>query len=665
MGERSSRPVLAALLFAVALVEVMIAIGGGIASDRGWGFLLNHFVVTNALIGGSLAVAGLPIAWQRSHNPIGWLLLAGGVCYAGSAAAFSLLAWGSYAGDERPFWRLIATWANLSWPWAIAGCVPMILLLFPTGQLLSRRWLWTVPVVALNAILFAATAVFPAENLAADLGVRAYLVWPLFESFVWLGPVTELLGDLVYGAAALSLIVRYIRGDDRIRRQMLWLLLAVGVVFVTWALPDLLGFQTPVTLFAIALIPIAIMIAILRYQLLDIRLVVSRFALYLLLSATVIAGYLGLITVLDRALGGERTAVESAIIVLVLAAIFNPLRVWLQRRVDRLFYGSRQDPARAMADVGSRLGEHPAGGTGLEAALSALCESLRVPAAAIVVKGNVLAKIGDLSSEPYVAPLRRGTTEIGELLINPRTGERRLPKTDQRIVALLADLLAIALQATQMADELVQSRSGLITAREEERQRLRRDLHDGLGPALTGVMLKAAAARRLATTEPAKSAELLRELERNVATAIADVRGLVDELRPPVLDGRGLVGALQDYVDSVQTPSGPRLQFTSDGVADLGHLPESVEVAAYRIATEALTNVLRHAHADSATIALWIDDKQLQMKITDDGIVRTPWSAGIGLSSLRERAVALGGRMSAGPTEGGGEVRVTLPLVGP
>jgi signal transduction histidine kinase len=302
---------------------------------------------------------------------------------------------------------------------------------------------------------------------------------------------------------------------------------------------------------------------------------------------------------------------------------------------------------------------------GLEAALSALCESLRVPAAAIVVKGNVLAKIGDLSSEPYVAPLRRGTTEIGELLINPRTGERRLPKTDQRIVALLADLLAIALQATQMADELVQSRSGLITAREEERQRLRRDLHDGLGPALTGVMLKAAAARRLATTEPAKSAELLRELERNVATAITDVRGLVDELRPPVLDGRGLVGALQDYVDSVQTPSGPRLKFTSDGVADLGQLPGSVEVAAYRIATEGLTNVLRHAHADSATIALWIDDKQLQMKITDDGIVRTPWSAGIGLSSLRERAVALGGRMSAGPTEGGGEVRVTLPLVGP
>jgi hypothetical protein len=177
MRERSDRAVLAPILFAVALTEIVIAISAGIASDRGWSFLLNHFVVTNAVIGGSLAIAGWPIAWQRPRNPIGWLLLAGGVCYAGSAAAFSLLAWGSYAGDERPFWRLIATWANVSWPWAITCCVPMILLLFPTGRFLSPRWRWTVPIVALNAILFAATSLFPRDNLAASLGVPAYLVW--------------------------------------------------------------------------------------------------------------------------------------------------------------------------------------------------------------------------------------------------------------------------------------------------------------------------------------------------------------------------------------------------------------------------------------------------------------------------------------------------------
>jgi two-component system, NarL family, sensor kinase len=191
---------------------------------------------------------------------------------------------------------------------------------------------------------------------------------------------------------------------------------------------------------------------------------------------------------------------------------------------------------------------------------------------------------------------------------------------------------------------------------------LRRDLHDGLGPALTGVMLKAAAARRLISTTPAEAAELIRDLELNVAAAIADIRGLVDELRPPVLDGRGLVGALRDYVDSVQNPTGLPIQLSTDGVADLGHLPESVELAAYRIATESLTNVLRHAHADSASIALWADENQLQLKITDNGKIRAPWTAGVGLSSMRQRVAALGGRISTGPSEGGGEVRVSLPL---
>jgi two-component system NarL family sensor kinase len=319
--------------------------------------------------------------------------------------------------------------------------------------------------VALNAILFAATGVFPSDNLAADLGIRAYLMWPRFETFVWLGPVIEVVGDVVYGAAVLSLILRYVRGDDRIRRQMLWLVLAVGILLVAWTVPDLLGIQTPLSLFAIAQIPIAIVIAILRYQLLDIRLVVSRFALYLVLSALVIAGYLGLIALLDRLLGGGRTAEESALVVLVLAMIFHPVRIWLQRRVDRLFYGSRQDPVRALAEVGSRLGADAYGSSGFEGALAALCETLRIPAAAIHLNGTALASVGEPSSEPYVEPLRRGTTEVGELLVSPRIGERKLPKADQHIVALLADPLAVAVQATQLAGELVESRADLITTR--------------------------------------------------------------------------------------------------------------------------------------------------------------------------------------------------------
>ena len=355
------------------------------------------------------------------------------------------------------------------------------------------------------------------------------------------------------------------------------------------------------------------------------------------MSALVIASYLGLITLLDRALGGDRTAVESAIIVLVLAVIFNPVRIWLQRRVDRLFYGSRQDPVRALAEVGSRLGTDSSGGIGLEGALAALCDTLRFPAAAIRVNATVLASVGEPSNEPYVAPLRRGTTEVGELLVGPRIGERSCSKPISALLHCSPIFSRSPYRLPSWLTSWSSPRADLITAREEERQRLRRDLHDGLGPALTGVMLKAAAARRLAITEPTKSVDLLRDLERNVAAAIADVRGLVDELRPPVLDGRGLVGALQDYMDTVQTPSSPRLQLSTDGVAGLEHLPESVEVAAYRIVTESLTNVLRHAQADSASVTLCAGRRSVTHEDHRQWHGAGTVDPGVGLSSMRER----------------------------
>ena len=260
-------------------------------------------MVTNALIGASLAVAGWPIGWQRPRNPIGWLLLAGGICYASSAAAFALLAWGSHPGDLRPSLALVGTWANVSWPWAIAGLLPMALILFPDGHFLSRHWRWVLVPAVLGTSLFAGQALFGSDNLAADLGVRSYLIWPAFGTVVWVGVLTSVLNNIVFGAAVVSLAVRFSRGDDRTRRQLLWLLLAVGVLIIAFTVPDLVGKQTPASLFAICLVPLSITVAVLRYQLLDIRLVVSRFVLYLLLSGLVIATYLGLVALLHRFVG--------------------------------------------------------------------------------------------------------------------------------------------------------------------------------------------------------------------------------------------------------------------------------------------------------------------------------------------------------------------------
>ena len=655
----SRRPLLAGLALALALAQVLISLAAGAASGRSWDFLLNHFVVTNAVIGGSLAVAGWPIAWQRPRNPIGWLLLAGGVCYSGSAAATALLAWGSQPSDDRPFWRLVGTWANIAWPWAITFFIPLTLLLFPTGRFLSLAWRWLLVPTFVGSVLFAASGLFPADNLAAEFGVRSYLMWPGFADLPGVELISGLGTNIALAGAALSLIIRFWRGNDSIRRQLLWLLLAVAIVLIGFTVPDWLGVHTVASLFAIALIPVSISIAVLRHQLLDIRLVVSRFALYLLLSGLVIGGYVGLVALLDRAAGLPDTRAGSAFVVLALAIAFNPVRVWLQRRVDRLFYGSRQDPVQMLAAVGSQLSGEA---NGLQGALRTLCETLRLPSATVRVSGVVVAEVGPTAVSPYVLELRRGDDIVGLLEIGLRRGERRLGSADQRVIEPLANLLAVAVQATSLAAQLQTSRAGVLTAREEERRRLRRDLHDGLGPRLTGVILKAGAARRLRDTDPQQSSALLAELERDTATAIDDIRRLVYELRPPALDELGLVGALREYAASLShdEPGGLQLQVRAGQPVD--QLPAAIEVAAFRIATESLTNVVRHAGASHATLDIEVACGELRMRIADNGTAKDHWPVGIGLLSMRERADQLGGHFDAGPGPVGGQVAVILPL---
>jgi two-component system NarL family sensor kinase len=655
----SRRPLLAGLALAVALAQVLISLTAGAASGRSWDFLLNHFVVTNAVIGGSLALAGWPIAWQRPRNLIGWLLLAGGVCYSGSAAATALLAWGSRPPDNRPFWRLVGTWANISWPWAITLFLPLTLLLFPTGRFLSPAWRWILVPTVVGSVLFAGTGLFPADNLAAEFGVRSYLMWPGFAALPGVELISSVGTDIALSGAALCLVIRFWRGNDSIRRQLLWLLLAVAIVLVGFTVPDWLGVRTSASLFAIALIPVSISIAVLRHQLLDIRLVVSRFALYLLLSGLVIGGYVGLVTLLDRAAGVPENLGSSALIVLALAIAFNPLRLWFQRRVDRLFYGSRQDPVRTLVAIGRQLSGEA---NGLQGALQALCDTLRLPSATLQVDGEVVAEVGSPAPSPCVIELRHGDDIVGRLEVGLRRGERRLGSADQRVIEPLANLLAVAVHATSLAAQLQTSRAGVLTAREEERRRLRRDLHDGLGPRLTGVILKAGVARRLVDTDIQQSSALLAELEHDTQTAIEDIRRLVYELRPPALDELGLVGALREYAASLShhEPGGLQLQVRAGQRVD--QLPAAIEVAAFRIATESLTNVVRHAGASVATLDIDVADGELRMRIADNGTAKHHWPAGVGLLSMRERADQLGGHFAAGPGPAGGQVAVSLPL---
>ncbi|NUP63092.1 MAG: two-component sensor histidine kinase, partial [Nonomuraea sp.] len=245
----------------------------------------------------------------------------------------------------------------------------------------------------------------------------------------------------------------------------------------------------------------------------------------------------------------------------------------------------------------------------------------------------------------------------GELIVGLRAGEHRLAPADARVLALLAVPLAAAVHATGLSVELQRSREHIVAAREEERRRLRRDLHDGLGPVLTGVVYQADAAGNLiANGSPGQAAELVARLRGQVTGAIEDIRRLVYGLRPPALDELGLVGAVRQQADHLA------LDVAVDAPEDLSRLSAAVEVAAYRIVTEALSNAVRHAGAVRADVRITLADR-LEIEVVDRGGDGTgDWRAGVGLRSMRERAAELGGTCHAGPYDGGGRVLARLPL---
>ena len=487
---------LAVGLFAVAVLEVLTTVVGALLSGLGWDTLRDDLVLSNALLGLMLAVPGFLLAGHRPGNPIGWLLLGGGVGYATSAAGYVVLVLGTEPGESGLGWRLVATATNFGWPWAVGLSIPLSLLLFPDGRPLGPRWRWLVGIAVVNGVLFSILIGVPAGGLSTSAGVEGLpaLTAPwLRVAWTWL----TVPGLIIYALGLVSLVLRYRRGDAVLRQQIGWVLLAVIALVVLqvasalWPGDDWLG------ILSLGLLPIGITVAILRANLLDIRIVVSRSLLYLVLTGGIALTYLGLVAVLSWLSLGLNTG-AAVVATVIIAVAFNPLRVRLQRLLDRAFYGARRDPVRALVAVGERLEVVAAPhGDGLTGVLEAVCSTLRLPWAAIVVDGVEVAGYGTAPPDRHGVPIRAGGEPVGELVVGLRPGEARIAAADERVLSMLAAPIGVAVQANTLAAEVGRSRERIISSREEERRRLRRDLHDGLGPVLTGVVLNAETALRV------------------------------------------------------------------------------------------------------------------------------------------------------------------------
>jgi signal transduction histidine kinase len=295
--------------------------------------------------------------------------------------------------------------------------------------------------------------------------------------------------------------------------------------------------------------------------------------------------------------------------------------------------------------------------------LQGVCETLRLPWASLRVEDGVeVASFGRPADASEQVPLEHEGQRVGALLVGVRSGEDALGVADRQVLEVLAAPVAVALHAVLLSQELQRSRERLVAAREEERRRLRRDLHDGLGPVLTAVTLKADAARSALEVAPDRTDGLLAELRGDANQAIGDLRRVIYDLRPASLDELGLLGALSQQIDQFARQG---LSITLHAPPALPVLPAAVEVAAYRICTEALTNVARHAYAHHVSIVVAIDGA-LCLEVRDDGTASTAngdrWRPGIGLMSMAERVAEVGGTLQADPTPTGGRVSASLPL---
>jgi len=649
---------LAAGLGVLALAEITAA--GVLSVIIGWSWrdALDAFVVTNGVMGLAFAACGSIIAWHRPRNPIGWLFVASGVAQATTAviAPLGQLLLNSHAPTASL--RVLLTVFNVSWPWAIGLGIPVALLLFPDGRALSRRWRWVVIAVIVTAPLFTlemATSPSPSEP-----GMPVpYLTIPFYADLQPLWTAVEVRGLLAIGLGLVCLGLRYRRGTEVERRQLLWLLLAVMIALVATIPWGFVAGTPVVVLFAIPLIPLAVTVAIVRHRLLDIRLIVSRALSWLMLSLAVVVAYAALVALLDRLVSNQIG--RSAAATVVLALLAAPLLPRLQRLVDRAMYGDRDNPTAAVSQVGAQLSTQDAGLPGVVTAVRA---ALRLPYVAIERDGQTVASDGHAGPMTRTWPLTFGGQTVGMLRFALRAGEQELSAADGRVLGVLASPIAAALHTSVVSADLQASRERLVGAREEERRRLRRDLHDGLGPTLTGIAFSADAAANLIDVDPEQTRRLLGALRTTTRAAIADVRRLVDDLRPPALDELGLVGALQRRADQLAwradgTPV--QVQVQVDTPAEVPVLPAAVEVATYRIATEALTNVVRHSQATTARVRLhW--GTEWEVSVSDDGAAGEDWTPGVGLHAMAERAAELGGSFHAGPSPDGGRVRASFPL---
>jgi signal transduction histidine kinase len=419
------------------------------------------------------------------------------------------------------------------------------------------------------------------------------------------------------------------------------------------------------------IVPLSLGASILRYQLFDIDIIINRTLVYGALTAIVVAIYVVIVGVVGTLLHTQGNLLITLLATGLIAVLFHPLRERLQRAVNRLLYGERDDPIEALSRLGKQMEVALPSDQVLPSLVKTIAQTLKLPFVGITLRGvQREISFGQETENPVAFPFIFQGETTGVLLVSPRNPGEKFTAGEMRLLQNLARQAGAVVRNAQLTADLQRSRQTLVTAREEERHRLRRDLHDGIGPTMASLTLKLDAAKDLVSSglesgrkqELEEAVQLLSELKTQTQETVQNIRHIAHTLRPPSLDVLGLIPALQAHFGQVGTPRNMNIQMTATP-PNFPRLSAAVEVAAYHIVLEAVTNVIQHAQAERCEVSLALDNDNLKMEIKDDGVGLPKARAhGIGLDSMRERAEELGGRFELSSSQRGTQVCAEIPI---
>jgi signal transduction histidine kinase len=551
---------------------------------------------------------------------------------------------------------------------AILMATPTIALfaLFPNGRFKPGWMRW----VLLASIPWSISLAFlgPMTGSQVEANMMSFTIQAiLFSSFILLGIFAQ-----VYRYRRISTLVE--------RQQTRWVLLGLTLWF-TWILISTGPYMYLTSLppgspvpwwvpaselgwwLSMSILPISLTISIMRFRLWNINIVINRALVFGAVTASTIALYALVLVGLGILFQSSDSIFIPLIATGVAVLTFQPLRGRFQGAINRMMYGERDDPIAVLTRLGEQLEGTATPNATLKGIVETIVHALKLPYAAIVLgdEGEPTVSAGEPTDNSIHLPLIYQGQEVGSLLVGPRSvNEALTPKDQQLLESITRQAGAVAYNARLTAD-LQQARQHLVNAREEERRRIRRDLHDGLGPQLASLTLKMDATRNLLEVKPKEADRLLSESKAQVQDAVADIRRLVYDLRPPTLDELGLMSTLRERAATFSTGQGHQVHI--EGPESLPKLPAAVEVAVYRIVQEALNNAAQHGGAQQCWVRLNIDSG-LNLEIEDDGVgLASDYRPGVGITSMRERTAELSGQFQINPRpEGGTLITVWLPL---